>query len=277
MRKEILSITVAVLMLSATSSVFADTNYDYQSPVIQYAPADVNLNYQTSSNTYQTQYPLPVNGYQTQGYSNGTYANMNYNYNQQQLSGNVVMVPANTSFPATVMTPINSETMKAGDSVMFYLGSDFYYGKNLIAGAGSRLNGTVLQSKKGTYAGKNGKLEIKFTNIVTPSGQMIPISARIQTEDGTGILKAGSVADVSKDYAKNTAVGAASGAVLGTAMGALSGGKVGKGAVYGTAVGGGLGLIRSIANKGESVEIPQNSILNIVLDQPVTVSSNTPY
>lgn len=60
-------------------------------------------------------------------------------------------------------------------------------------------------------------------------------------------------------------------------MGALSGGKVGKGAVYGTAVGGGLGLIRSIANKGENVEIPQNSILNIVLDQPVTVSSNTPY
>ena len=275
MRNEILSITMVALMLTMPCVAFADTNYEFKAPTIQYAPAEQNMNYQVPANTYQTQYPLPVNNYQTQGYSNGAYNNMNYN--QQQYTGKVIMVPANTSFPATVMTPINSETMRVGDSVTMYLGSDFYYGNNLIAGAGSKLHGTVLQSKKGRLAGRNGKLEIKFTNIVTSTGQMIPISARIQTEDGTGILKAGSVADVSKDYAKNTAVGAASGAVLGTAMGALSGGKVGRGAVYGTAVGGGLGLIRSVANKGENVEIPQNAILNIVLDQPVTVSSNTPF
>jgi uncharacterized membrane protein len=105
---------------------------------------------------------------------------------------------------------------------------------------------------------------------------MIPLSASIQTDDGTGILKAGTVKDVTKDYAKDATVGAAAGAVLGTAMGALAGGSVGRGAIYGTAVGGGIGLAKNVFERGGNVEIPQNAQINIVLDQPVTVSSNTP-
>ena len=61
----------------------------------------------------------------------------------------VVMVPANTSFMASVMTPISSETARIGDHVSFYLGSDFYYGRDLIASAGSRVNGVVIKAKKG--------------------------------------------------------------------------------------------------------------------------------
>ena len=66
-------------------------------------------------------------------------------------------------------------------------------------------------------------------------------------------------------------------AAAGTAMGAMSGGKVGRGAIYGTALGGGLGLIKSIADKGDNVEIPQNAQLDLVLTQPITVSANTMY
>ena len=84
-------------------------------------------------------------------------------------------------------------------------------------------------------------------------------------------------ASFTKGYVKDAGVGAAAGAVLGTAMGALSSGSVGKGAIYGTAVGGGLGLVKTVFEKGGNVEIPQNAQMNIVIDQPITVSSNTPY
>lgn len=265
MKRELLSISIIALMLATPSLVFADTNYTMIEPVYQQVPA---VNNQT--NGYQTQYPLPVNSYQTQGYGYDYAAN-------NQLQGNVVMVPANTSFEAVSMTPISSETANVGDSVSFYLGSDFYYGKNLIASAGSRVNGTVIKAKKGSWGHRNGQIQIRFTNIVTPTGQMIPISASLQTSDGTGILKAGTAKDVTKEYAKDATVGAAAGAVLGTAMGALSGGSVGRGAVYGTAVGGGMGLLQNAFEKGGNIDIPQNAQMNIVLTQPVTVSSNTPY
>ncbi|MBQ8886767.1 MAG: hypothetical protein IJY61_03605 [Candidatus Gastranaerophilales bacterium] len=263
MRKEILSISIVAMMIATPCLSFANENYTMIEPVYQEVPA---INQQ-----YQTQYPLPVNNsYQTQGFE---YQAPNYN----NLQGNVVMVPVNTSFEAVSMSSISSETASVGDSVSFYLGSDFYYGKNLIASAGSRVNGTIIKAKKGSWGNRNGQIQIRFTNIVTPTGQMIPISASLQTSDGSGILKAGTAKDVTKEYAKDATVGAAAGAVLGTAMGALSGGSVGRGAIYGTAVGGGMGLIQNAFEKGGNVDIPQNAQMNIVLNQPVTVSSNTPY
>lgn len=262
MRKELLSGFIVCLMVMTPCLSFANSNYTMIEPVYQTVPA-VN----TQPQGYQTQYPLPVNTYQQQGYG----------YNNNQLQGNVVMVPANTSFEAVSMTPISSETAQLGDSVTFYLGSDFYYGNNLIASGGSRINGTIIKAKKGGWGHRNGQIQIRFTNIVTPTGQIIPITASIQTTDGTGILKAGTAKDVTKEYAKDATIGAAAGAVMGTAMGALSGGSVGRGAVYGTAVGGGMGLIQNAFEKGGNIDIPQNAVMNIVLNQPVTVSSNTPY
>ena len=265
MRKELLSIAIFAFIISTPCLSFA-ADLVPQTPAVQYAPAETNYG-------YQTQYPLPSTTYQHQGYHNiGYQTNTN-----EQLQGNVIMVPANTAFMASAMTPLSSQTARLGDSVTFYLGSDFYYGNNLIAPAGSKINGMVLLAKKGGLANRSGKIQVKFTNIVTPTGQMIPVSARIQTLDGTGVLKAGTAKDAAVEYAKDTGIGAATGAVLGTAMGALSGGSVGKGAIYGTAVGGGMGLIKTVFEKGGNVEIPQNAQMNIVIDQPITVSSNSPY
>lgn len=276
MNKNIIYLLAVVSVIFNMNISEAAGNYSVQTiqPVIN--------NYE-QPNGYQTQYPLPSmttpqQQYSTQGQYQvpvNSYQAQGYGYNQ--LQGNVVMVPVNTSFPAVVITPISSETANVGDTVSFYLGSDFYYGNTLIASAGSRVNGTVIIAKRGGYAHKNGKIQIKFTNIVTPTGQIIPISASIQTNDGSGILKAGTAMDVTKDYAKDATIGAATGAALGTAMGALSGGSVGKGAIYGTAVGGGMALLQNLFEKGGNIEIPQNAQMNIVLDQPVTVSSNTPY
>ena len=51
---------------------------------------------------------------------------------------------------------------------------------------------------------------------------------------------------------------------------ALAGGSVGKGAIYGTAIGAGLGLAKGVADKGESVEIPSNATIQVYFDQPIT-------
>ncbi len=253
MKKQVLALSAASIMILMPCSVMAGSNYTIKTNTVQ------------SAEQYQQ------NGYY---YDDDTYDTQAYNYDGSNLFGSVVLVPANTTFSAISTSAVSSETAKAGDSVTFYLGSDFYYGSNLIAAAGSRLNGTVLKVKKGGYATKNGQLQIKFSSLVTTSGQTIPISASIQTDDGTGILKAGTGKDTTVEYAKDIGIGAAAGAALGTAMGALSSGSVGKGAIYGTALGGGLGLGKSLIDKGGNVEIPQNSELDIVLDQQLTVSAD---
>lgn len=191
----------------------------------------------------------------------------------QPLKGSVVVVPAGTSVNITTMSTLSSETASLGQAVTAVLASNFYYNNILIAPAGSTLQGNVTLAKKGNHAGINGQLQVRFTQIVTPYGNVIPISAMIKTTDGTGILVAGTAKDTAKTYVKDTALGAGAGALAGLVGGAISGGSVGKGAALGTAIGGGIGVAKSLWTKGTDVEIPANSTVEITIDQPVTVNS----
>ena len=118
----------------------------------------------------------------------------------------------------------------------------------------------------------NGKLLVRFTQIVTPYGIQIPISAVIKTDDNTGVLVGGTKVDVTKEYTKDVAIGAGAGAVTGVVVSALSGGSLGRGTALATAAGGGIGLAKSIWDKGNDVEIPANATIDLVLTQPITVS-----
>ncbi len=194
------------------------------------------------------------------------------NKTMQPLKGNVVMIPSGVCIPAVTNMVLSSEFLTLGQGVSVPIMNNYYYNNTLVAPSGSSINGTVIQVKKAGRAGINGQLMIKFTNILTPYGQMIPISGMIKTDDGTGLLKGGTKMDSAKEYGKDIAIGTAAGAIAGTIMGPLSGGKVGKGAVYGTAVGAGAGLAKSLWDKGEEAEIPAGSQIEIVIDQPITFS-----
>ena len=212
------------------------------------------------------------------GFSNTTYFQNTATAAQNStLKGSIVTVPSGTVIPATAMMQLSSETLTLGQSVSLAVSNDFYCNNSLVAPVGSTINGTVIQVKKAGRAGVNGQLMIKFTNIVTPYGQMIPISAKIQTDDKTGLLKGATTADSVKEYSKDIAIGTAAGAVAGVIMGPLAGGKAGKGAAYGTAVGATAGLAKSIWDKGIPAEIPVGSVVNVVLDQQATFTQQQSY
>lgn len=221
------------------------------------AMAASNFNYQqnTPAPLYQPSYYAPqnVSGHQT-------------------LKGSVVTVPAGQNFKAIVTTPISSANMFLGQNVTLALGSDFYYGGNLIAPAGSSVTGQVLEVSKAKHGSMNGKLTIRFTQITTPYGIQIPISAVIKTNDGSGVLIGGTKVDVMKEYGKDVAVGTAAGAVSGLVFGALAGGEVGRGTALGSAVGAGGGLVKSVWDKGNDVEIPASAQIELTLTQPITVN-----
>lgn len=213
---------------------------------------------------------------QTQPTATSSYVMQPMQYSSSQpLQGNVVMVPAGTSIPAMLTTPISSVNSTVGQNVSLALNSDFYYNNKLIAPVGSSVIGTVIEVSKAKHGSMNGKLCVRFTQILTPYGTQIPISAVIKTDDNTGVLIGGTKMDVTKEYAKDIAAGSAAGALSGLVFGALAGGEVGKGTALGTAVGAGGGLIKSVWDKGNDVEIPSNACIDLMLTQPITVSASS--
>ena len=252
---KLLSAAILVSMLSMPA--FCKSNFSVTSAT----PQAYNSQYYAEQSNYQQYTEVP--------YSNAAGSS------SQPLQGYVVSVPAGVNISATTTYPITSETVSLGEAVSVVLTNDFTYNGLTIAPAGSTVTGNVTYVRKGGRTGKNGQLQLRFTQINTPYGNVIPISAMVKTDDGSGILVAATGKDTAKNYAKKAAIGSAAGAILGTALGALSGGRngVGKGAIYGTAIGGGLGVAKSLWDKGESVEIPANSIIQLTIDQPVTVHS----
>ena len=188
------------------------------------------------------------------------------------LQGRVVTAPAGTYMTATVNTPLSSEFARVGDHFNAVLGSDVAAGGSVILPAGSKLDGQVVSVKRAGRSGRNGLLDVRFTGATLPNGQRIPLSAKIQTQDGTGLIKGGTAKGRVGRAALKTGVGAGLGAALGTAMGPLSGGDVGRGAIYGTALGGGLGLASAAWKKGKEAVLPAGQPVNITLNQPLTTN-----
>ena len=215
--------------------------------------------------SYQQESATPV-------YNPQAYPAPNYNVNETTLKGRIVTVPAGEEFRAVLTTPVSTETAVLGQTVTMALNSDFYYNGNLIAPAGSSVIGTVVETSKAKHGSLNGKLCIRFTTIMTPNGQNIPISAVIKTDDGTGVLIGGTKLDVTKNYAKDLAIGAGVGALAGVIISPLAGGAIGRGTALATAVGAGGGLAKSIWDKGSDVEIPVSAMLQLTLTQPITVN-----
>lgn len=192
---------------------------------------------------------------------------------QQPLKGSVVLVPSGSTVSAIMTTPISTATANLGQIVQLMLNEDFYYNNNLIAPMGSIIKGNIIELKNAKRGNINGKISIRFNEISTPYNKQIPISAIIKTDDGTGVLVAGTKLDTTKEYAKESVVGSAMGALSGLVFSAISGGNVGKGAAIGTAIGAGGGLIKSGLGRGNDVEIPANVKLELIFTQPITISN----
>lgn len=205
--------------------------------------------------------------YQQNYYNSGTQVPVN-----NTLKGRVVTVPAGQSFPVVTTTELNSAGAYLGQVYSITLASDFYYNGALVAPAGSTVVGNVIEVTKAKHGSINGKLNLRFNQIITPAGLQIPITAVVKTDDNTGVLVGGTKMDVAKEYTKDMVVGSAAGALSGVVFGALAGGNIGRGAALGTAVGAGSGVVRSLWNQGQDVKIPAGSSFDIVLTQPITAT-----
>lgn len=200
----------------------------------------------------------------------------NYNYSvppaRPQLQGRVTMLPMGTTFAGVTTCDVSSSSLVVGDNVTLTLESPFYYKGCMIAPANSNVIGLVTEAKAAGRAETIGRIKIKFTEIITPNGNRLPISAKIVTNDGTGVLKGGTAKDKAKSIGKDMTVGAAGGALSGLVFGSMAGGNAGRGTALGTALGAGLGLGKALIDKGADVVVPAGSQLNLMIDQPSTVN-----
>lgn len=191
-----------------------------------------------------------------------------YSYQYGQLQGSVAQVAAGRTVEVKLETGLSSEVNQVGNNVITRLDRNFYDNGILILPAGTTINGQITELTSAGRTGKNATMRIHFSNAVLPDGKRVPLSARIETKDGSGVIRGGSTKGrIGKMFLRGVE-GAAAGAILGTAMGGITKGKVGRGAAYGTAIGGGIGMASNVVKKGNPAQLQSGTRLELIFENP---------
>lgn len=189
---------------------------------------------------------------------------------QRPLFGQVVKVPEGTTFAITFDSGISSGSLEKNDRLTAKLTQDFIYNGTLIAPAGSLVYGTAKDAQNAGYAYGSGSLEINFNEILTPDGNMFQVS----TEN----IYMEAKSERAKKMTRDVVIGALGTMLIGAAFTALGGGyDWGRNmAIYGGigAIGGGL---RGAMQRGEDIQIPDGTTLELKLTQPLTISPYQTY
>lgn len=181
------------------------------------------------------------------------------------LYGAVVTVPAGTSFSVTFDSGISSGSLEKDDRLTVRLTNDLIYNGQLIAPAGSLVYGSASDAKNAGYAYGNAEIELNFNEILTPDGKMLSIS----TEN----IYMKTQSERAKKMTRDIVVGALGSMLVGAMFTALGGGdNWGRNmAIYGGlgALGGG---IRGGMQRGQEVDIPDGTTIQVKLTQPLNAS-----
>lgn len=145
-------------------------------------------------------------------------------------------IPADTLIKIKLVTPLNSETTKAGDIVKFQAAEDIIYNGKLIIAAGSPGEGVVTKVKGAQNFGRNGEIDVDFQ--------------QIQSFDGSNIKTF--LGDKAKLEIKNLAYAAGA-------------------SVAGIALLGPIGIVGGIFVQGKDVDLPAGTEAYIQTKEAATI------
>lgn len=174
-------------------------------------------------------------------------------------SAPALTVPAGAHLTVELLGGLSSATAKSGDTFRVRVARDVEVDGEIAIPAGSEVQG-VIGEATGARRGTPARLELRFTDLVLPTGETLPIRAVLQQigEQPSPGRKAAAVGG-----------GAAAGAVLGRA---LSGsGSRGAGTVIGALVGALAGAALSSHATPEQIEIPAGTLMVLQLDRAAEV------
>lgn len=98
---------------------------------------------------------------------------------------NTITIPQGYILGVEPQKEIDLNNLSMGDKYKVTLKSDFIYNGEIIANSGSNILGTISKINFNEEA-KQKQILIKFTNIITPDNQNIPISGLFYTENKDG-------------------------------------------------------------------------------------------
>jgi hypothetical protein len=169
-------------------------------------------------------------------------------------SQHMTTIPAGTTIMVRILDPIDSSKNKQGDRFTAVLETNLVANGQVVVPAGNTVYGHLAIAEQAGRAVGSSNLVLELTDIVV-GGTAYPIFT-------TGFESKG----------KGSGGRSAKRLIGGTGLGAIIGGIAGN-AGMGAAIGATAGAVGAVAQKGEAIQIPSETLLQFRLQQPASLPS----
>jgi hypothetical protein len=163
-----------------------------------------------------------------------------------------ITVPAGTSILVRMLDTVDSSKNPPGARFTATLETNLTVGDTVVVPRGNTVYGRLAQAKQAGRATGSSELQLELTEIVV-SGTAYPLMTSDYQVKGSS-------------SGKRSARRLLGGAGLGAAIGAIAGN-----AGMGAAIGATAGAVGSVAQKGKSVNVPSETLLEFRLEQPASL------
>jgi len=160
-----------------------------------------------------------------------------------------ITVPAGTTILVRMLDTVDSSKNPPGSRFTATLETNLVVGSTVVVPKGNTLYGRLSEAKQAGRATGSSELQLELTDIVV-NGTAYPLLTSDYQVKGSS-------------SGKRSAKRLVGGAGLGAAVGGIAG-NAGKGA----AIGATAGAVGSVAQKGKSVNVPTETLLEFRLQQP---------
>ena len=169
-----------------------------------------------------------------------------------------VVIPEGTILELELLTRLDTSVNRVGDEIQARTISPVYLKGEPVLSQGTYVEGRVTEVQASGKVKGRARLAFTFDRLNTGTGVKVVETSYVDKEAGSGKKK------------DATIIGG--GAGVGALVGGIIGGK--KGAAIGAAIGGAGGTAVVLTTKGEEIQLPVGTEVNVRLDAPVPIQLN---
>jgi len=192
---------------------------------------------------------------------------------ERSLSPIPTTLPAGTRVLMCLTSPLHTTSARAGSGVYLETSWPVVQDGRVVIPAHSRVLGEVEHERRPGRVKGRAQFRFHFTSLILPDNRVLAIAGSLESLPGDEKVrtkgKEGTIEPV--DQIDSDVYRIASGTIAGGLGGART--RTATGAGIGMAIGGGLALAKTLFTRGDEIQLPTGTNVEMVLDKPLILAA----
>lgn len=184
-----------------------------------------------------------------------------------------ITVPAGTHVLMKLQSPLHTTSGTEGSGVYLETLYPVILGDHIVVPAHSHVQGVVERNQRAGHLERTSEFKFHFTSIIFPNNHVAAIDGVLLSIPGSKNTRStnrdGTIHTV--DQTEQVVIPAAGGGAAGAILGSVR--RTGVGTFVGAGLGAGLGLMTALIKRGDDINLPTGTNVEMMLRSPLTLEA----